>query len=68
MGKSVSHQRDAENVNVSVNSQPCDGFTMNTPPCGGELTTTLRLADDENPVAALRQDSVNVKEDPGVSE
>ena len=68
MGKSVSHQRDAENVNVSVNSRPRDGFTMNTPPCGGELTTTLRLADDENPVVLLRHESVNVREDPGVSE
>jgi hypothetical protein len=68
MGKSASHQRDAENVNVSVNSRPYNGVTTNTPPCGGELTTTLRLADDENPVFALRQESVNVKVDPGESE
>ena len=67
MGKSLSHQRDAENVNVSVNSRPFDGVTTNTPPCGGELTTTLRLADDENPVLALRHDSVNDKVDPGES-
>ena len=64
----MSHQRDAENVNVSVNSRPRDGVTTNTPPCGGELTTTLRLADDENPVVALRHDSVNVNVDPGGSE
>ena len=68
IGKSVSHQRDAENVNVSVNSWPCDGDTTNTPPCGGELITTLRLADDENPVVALRHDRVNVNVDPGESE
>ena len=68
MGKSVSHQRDAENVNVSVNSRPFNGVTTNTPPCGGELTTTLRLADDEKPVFALRQDSENVNVDPGGSE
>ena len=68
IGKSVSHQRNAENVNVSVNSRPFDGVTTNTPPCGGELITTLRLADDENPVFALRHDSVNVKVDPGGSE
>ena len=68
MGKSVSHQRDAENVNLSVNSRPTGGVTTNTPPCGGELTTTVRLADDENPVFALRHDSVNVKVDPGESE
>ena len=68
MGKSVSHQRDAENVNESVNSYPRDGVTTKTPPCGGELITTLRLADDENPVFALRHDSVNVKVDPGGSE
>ena len=67
IGKSVSHQRDAENVNVSVNSRPFNGDTTNTPPCGGELTTTLRLADDENPVVALRHDSVNVSVDPGES-
>ena len=67
MGKSLSHQRDAEYVNASVNSWPFDGVTMNTPPCGGELTTTLRLADAENPVVLLRQDSVNVKVDPGES-
>ena len=64
----MSHQRDAENVNVSVNSRPFNGVTTNTPPCGGELITTLRLADDENPVFALRHDSVNVKVDPGGSE
>ena len=68
MGKSVSHQRDAENVNVSVSSRPFDGVTTNTPPCGGEFTTTLRLADDEKPVFALRHDSVNVNVDPEESE
>ena len=31
------------------------------------MTTTLRLADAENPVVALRQDSVKVKVDPGGS-
>ena len=31
------------------------------------MTTTLRLADDENPEDVLRQDSVNVKVDPGES-
>ena len=32
------------------------------------MITTMRLADDENPVFALRQDSVNVNVDPGGSE
>ena len=31
------------------------------------MITTLRLADAENPVFALRHDSVNVKIDPGES-
>ena len=32
------------------------------------MTTTLRLADAENPVVLLRHDSVNVKIDPGERE
>ena len=32
------------------------------------MITTVRLADDENPVVALRHDSVNANVDPGASE